>query len=157
MATTSSVVTDAIIRNHESDSIMSRVIEITYTDDTGGDDPSITIGTGLDWTGQGSTGKLSSKIEGWYLHSVHILFGATPPAVNSDLTVKQQGVDLLNGEGTNAVDATTNSIVYPVHKSSGSPILAAVLGALVVAIANNTDNGAIGTIKLILVAPDTLR
>jgi len=154
MATTSSVLTDALIRNHESDRIIIRKISCTYIDDTADDDLSLTIGTGLDWTGQGSTGKLATKIEGWFLQAVHIKYGSTGPTDNSDLTIKIGGVDILNGEGTNAVDEAANALVYPVHKASGSPVLVPIVGAMVVAIANNAVDDATGTIDLILVAPD---
>lgn len=155
MATTFSVSKDEIIYNQDTKNMACRVITMSFVDDTAGDDPALTL-SGKTWTGQGSTGTLAASILGWFLHSVHIIPGATGPTGDSDLTIispSTGGPDLLNGSGTNEVDNATSSIVYPWDKASGSAVEAAIFSSIKVGVANNSVNNGAATIKLILISP----
>jgi len=155
MATTSTFVSDVLIRNRLNNGITARVITVTYIDQTAGDDVSFTI-EGKDYTGQGSTAVLAGTILGWNLHSVHHIPEATGPTDDSDFTIIMGGTqapDALGGSGTDMFDEAVGRIIYPQDSNSDGAVLVPIIDKLVCSIANNSVNNAAGTIKIVLTMP----
>ena len=156
MATTSTFVSDVLIRNRLNNGITARVITFTYIDDTGGDDVSVTI-SGKTFTGQGGSAvTMSGTIIGWNLHSVHHTPEAKGPTDDSDFTIvmgSTQAPDALGGAGTDMFDEAVGRIVYPHNQDADGTVEVPIIDQLVCAIANNSVDDAAGTIKIVLTLP----
>lgn len=147
------VTSDTIQTADAGDDIIEtqRVIVMTFTaDDTNGSIPSLTIGTDRSWTDGTLSGSLKQPLTGWYCDYIHIdgNHAGTEPKEDSDITITQGGLDMLNGGGTNQVDNTDERDV--VFFVAGYAVSAPVYGDIVVAISNNDVNDATGTVTLIM-------
>ena len=92
---------------------------------------------------------LPTDMTGMYLNQVRVKFGGTAPTANSDLEILEHsstGYDILNGAGSNLVDAVTNSDFQATINSVPSSVY--VYGDLYIKITNNAVNSALTTIIL---------
>ena len=93
------------------------------------------------------TGTLSGA-EDWDVGDTYTI--AAEPTENSDLYIFQHGRDILEGNGVDKVDNTTENSIY--CTINGAPATPPIVSELVVTVtqAATATNGAIGFIKLIL-------
>ena len=89
-------------------------------------------------------------LSGFYLYSVETWPGATAPTDASDLTLLDAttGEDLLGGNGTDAVDATTPKTIAPKSTAMDLNFYHMVKGNLTMNITNNSVNSAIINVRV---------
>ena len=89
---------------------------------------------------------INDKIVGLSLFTVGTYPGLTPPTDASDLTITQDTIDILDGKGTNLIDATTSEITWAGSSTADFPV--PVLGDLTANISGNSVNSAVTMIVL---------
>jgi len=139
-----------VIDDHVMGGGTMRVIKLSYVgDDAAGTVPDLTI-TNNTWTDGTATGTLpEGSLTTWYAYKMEFAYGSTPITADSDITVKQNGVDLLDGNGTDKVDDNTYTQAYFACDGLGMP--QPIIAPITIAITNESDVDAIGNIWLILV------
>jgi hypothetical protein len=116
--------------------MMSRVIYLTATDDTGAADPTITITDGVSG--------LNHSLASWWLYRVSVKgnHAGTEPTQDSDITMTEDGADLFEGQGVNAVDNDATNFFFPQAVPH--------VDDWVLTITGNSVNGAVTYVRLLL-------
>jgi hypothetical protein len=113
--------------------------EITYLV-TFGADASSPAATALDSILK-ANGNRSNTVSGWWIMEISTLYGSTGPTDNTDMYIYRatgtNKIDILGGNGVNAIDNATNNTFHPVTMSR------ALYGDDILSIANNAINNAI--------------
>jgi hypothetical protein len=92
---------------------------------------------------------LPYDMRGWFLFMVRTYPGGTAPTDASDLTLLQHtstGKDILDGAGTDKIDATSTLTFQPYINSNDNVV--PITGDLWLMIENNAVNAAIATVEL---------
>ncbi|KKM62530.1 hypothetical protein LCGC14_1520740 [marine sediment metagenome] len=100
-------------------------------------------------TGSTHNRTFTDQLRGWFLLKLIVDPGAIAPTVNSDLTFKEYGCDLLDGNGTDKIHNTDTKQVYPAI--DGLPSLQPITDHLTLAITNNAVNSAIIVVRCMFV------
>ena len=143
---------DELMKNRYSDTGATRVLKmLAIADSTTASFASLTINpTGWSDT-EGNSGSFVYPSIGWRTHTLYIdgNHDSTEPTENTDITVKQYGVDLLDGNGTDAVDNTAERAVY--FQVDGLPMPCPIAGSLLFEISNNASPSASVTFRLLMI------
>jgi hypothetical protein len=93
-----------------------------------------------------STGIKTAPVGGWWLFKVSTLYGSTAPKDNTDMYIYRatgtNKIDILGGNGANAIDNAANNIFYPA--TSTQPLF----GDDILAVSGNDVNNA--TVQIVL-------
>jgi hypothetical protein len=118
--------------------------EITYLV-TFGTDASSPANTALDSILK-SNGLKTTSVGGWWIMEISTLYGTTGPTDNTDMYIYRatgtNKIDVLGGNGVNAIDNATNNTFHPVTMSR------ALIGDDILSIANNAVNNA--TVQIVI-------
>ena len=143
MAGTISISADNLYRNKHTGKAF-RVLTVGFVADASdGSVPSLTIGDAA--LGPGA----KEILHGWNFYAMDTIcnHGGTEVTEDSDVTLTQNSVDLLDGNGTDQLDNTANRRIYSAidGQAAENPVFA----DLVLTISGNSVNSATGTLYLI--------
>lgn len=146
MAAGSSVtLADALIKNAQGYATFYVVTATCVGDDTNGAIADTDIAAG-------ETGITLGGPIGWCLYKVIADPGATTPDADTDVIVKDTGDnDLLNGNGTGMLDATTTNATHPAI--DGQAARQPIIGTITLDVDGQTAVDALYVITLIFVRP----
>uniref|UniRef100_A0A6H1ZP32 Uncharacterized protein n=1 Tax=viral metagenome TaxID=1070528 RepID=A0A6H1ZP32_9ZZZZ len=142
---------DDLVRNRYSDIGSHRVLKmLAIADNSTASHASLTINPTGWIDSEGNSGSFVYPTLGW---RAYILYtdgnhAASEPTENTDITIKQYGVDLLDGNGTNSIDNTAERAVY--FQVDGLPMPCPITDSLFLEISNNAVNSASTTFRLLL-------
>ena len=90
----------------------------------------------------------TALIRGWDLVEVRAYptAGGTAPLADSDVTITENSLDLLDGNGTDLIQAATTKSTYP--KNDGQPVYTRITSALTVTVTGQTTASANYTIEM---------
>ena len=96
------------------------------------------------FTAVDTDGYITKMIRGWFLYKFSVVIGATAPTAASDMTLKDpKGVDLLGGQGTDKITGAIASTLENYPKINDQAANQPVMGALTLAITNNSVSAAV--------------
>ena len=141
---------DEIIRGYAG--VTHRVLTLAFVADAAaGTIPNLTLNPS-GWTDGVFSGTFGTKLTGWVAYKLEIdcNHAGTEPTEDSEIYIYQHSIDLLDGNGVNAIDNTAERQIY--FQSDGLPMPQPIIDSLTVTVTQQAavTNSATGTIYLIL-------
>ena len=146
------VTNDALNSNRATNQIINRVLTLVFVGEDGtGAVPSLTLNpTG--WTDGTYSGYFTYPLLGWDLYKLEIdcNHAGTEPTEDSEIYIYQNGIDLLDGNGVNAIDNSAERQIY--FQTDSLPMTQPIISSLTVTVTQQAaaTASATGTIYIIM-------